>query len=808
MTDNRQAQPLAIPLLGYRSEQGAVFGSLKGSLKSDSRKITGKFDQSKWSALPASSPKTAEQPYDFSYTTSRRPMKMKTHVLGADTMPSFLSTMPSFLSISTPPANFQYKARPKSSMVNTAAWKAYGSPKLRGISKEAPVPDRMHPNPKSSVIGAMSNRQSTVQTLGGGYQVVQPTTRPHTAPMGGRYLQQQLQPNRYIVGPKLEAPPKMRRPATASCHPPSSRDQMNRDQSEEYKFSETLPSDPVAMKAWLDMFQCKGASLGFNKSQDVTCLQTQQPAPPSSFPSRPTSARSRPVSGRTSSRPERFQSLTLKSVQEEGINYRPLVVAGYSDPLEEVVIPDASDTSWTYSRLSVTSLTRICNNLKLDPTRRRPYSAPAQHYAPEANISPSHESPDFEQPGGLYRHSEDVEEWFEEGVKDAAHFDRAMQQQDQRQDSLPPPPQMVHSLEREHQGEHSINSNVRSDMDTDCSSLAPSAHVSMTPVIKGIDSHGIASMVPEPRVGRMVPDPEALALLYEDGFVQEDDGDVGGEDEVEAAIIRITQGGAAPPSQAATSQALPLDQSVPVVQSGLPQELHAHEMAVSVLPQELHAHEMAVSVLPGDPATVPGICTPAFEQEAQTLRLQAPSLSEADAVERTIQVATSVVQDVQNTTQQAPLNGYSVLGSQEHLLQGSQSAAGGRVPSIQISSESQLRARRMDAEAEEQEASGTVDSMYISSHAALVTGETALVVSTDGQQAGVTAMEGRETVLEESATGVFSARPASARPTSARPASARPGSRPTSSLSRLFSAGQHGANSNMSPIHEAVQESV
>ena len=61
----------------------------------------------------------------------------------------------SMMASSTPSSAIKHKARPKSSSVNAAAWRAYGSPSARGMPRKSPSPDNTHPNPKSSIIDTM-----------------------------------------------------------------------------------------------------------------------------------------------------------------------------------------------------------------------------------------------------------------------------------------------------------------------------------------------------------------------------------------------------------------------------------------------------------------------------------------------------------------------------------------------------------------------------------------------------------------------------------------------------------------------------
>ena len=57
--------------------------------------------------------------------------------------------LPDSMMESTAATSFNHKARPSSSSVNAAAWRAYGSPSARGFPRKSQAPDSPTPSPKS-----------------------------------------------------------------------------------------------------------------------------------------------------------------------------------------------------------------------------------------------------------------------------------------------------------------------------------------------------------------------------------------------------------------------------------------------------------------------------------------------------------------------------------------------------------------------------------------------------------------------------------------------------------------------------------
>ncbi len=138
--------------------------------------------------------------------------------VGDGILPKSLLKVQLHSSHSSAPVN-RDKARTKSECTTAAAWKAYGSPKVRGFPRVAAAPleammmGRASPPRSSSVVDAVPGSTSPLPTPGEAGKPASPYLRPQTAPVYSSRQQHQS-----VAGPRLDAPPAMHRvrPVTAA----------------------------------------------------------------------------------------------------------------------------------------------------------------------------------------------------------------------------------------------------------------------------------------------------------------------------------------------------------------------------------------------------------------------------------------------------------------------------------------------------------------------------------------------------------------------------------------------------------------
>ena len=131
---------------------------------------------------------------------------------------------------------------------------------------------------------------------------------------------------------------------------------------------------------WQDLLQRNGAMLGLTnggstKKDGENAVSPERPATSGnagtgrSPNSRPSSSPRVPQGGGGGGG-GRFVSATVKTMQELGSSYRPATVTGFGRPGPGGVVPMPSpeDTCWAYSRLGMSTLTRLYHSLRMDQT--------------------------------------------------------------------------------------------------------------------------------------------------------------------------------------------------------------------------------------------------------------------------------------------------------------------------------------------------------------------------------------------------------------------------------------------------------
>ncbi|KAG1673073.1 hypothetical protein FOA52_013142 [Chlamydomonas sp. UWO 241] len=313
------------------------------------------------------------------------------------------------------------KARPRSASINAAAWKAYGSPRLRGAPRKPVVPDLMHPNPKTSVIDSLPGRPASAMVRGGGYTMDTGKAGSAAGPaFGGR---PGTAPAVSMAGARVPEPPAQMSPTGASrgqrqqqCASPtghmphgaygngnggggggahdshiplstsgylgvgsSSGSSSGRDggnghggaytSSSEHRLHPTLPSDPRALSSWQDIQRKlaagersgsgRGAAAGGGHTHGGSGFGRSSKLP-SSGSGRFSSV---PMSSAASSSSAARPASAHASIPGRG--HGPVVVAGYTQPEAEFASPVLGGASLRFSRLSPSSVARLAGGVRL-----------------------------------------------------------------------------------------------------------------------------------------------------------------------------------------------------------------------------------------------------------------------------------------------------------------------------------------------------------------------------------------------------------------------------------------------------------
>uniref|UniRef100_A0A7S0RKY1 Uncharacterized protein n=1 Tax=Chlamydomonas leiostraca TaxID=1034604 RepID=A0A7S0RKY1_9CHLO len=279
---------------------------------------------------------------DRTYITSRKAFKMNQTTMEAE-FGDFSMLRHSLV-----------RARPKSAAVNTAAWKAYGSPSVRGQARSPRSPAA--PTAPSQNTEFMPGRMPTVQRLGGGFRYPMrpwtanpagpssPSVRSSWAPGAGATQT----PPAYTQGSPLSAPPTLERPAqiNAAVY------QEHKAVGGELRFSQTLPTDPNAKRVWSDLL---------SKAGGPATRRVQSARPSHGSPTRAHSGRHSSTS--VGSGRERFASAYIYQTQH--MQSAP-IVPGFAAPESELVLPNPHDPRWTYTRLGRSALARLQGAMKMN----------------------------------------------------------------------------------------------------------------------------------------------------------------------------------------------------------------------------------------------------------------------------------------------------------------------------------------------------------------------------------------------------------------------------------------------------------
>mmetsp|Transcript_14419 Transcript_14419/g.31214 ORF Transcript_14419/g.31214 Transcript_14419/m.31214 type:complete len:849 (-) Transcript_14419:326-2872(-) len=537
---------------------------------------------------------------DYTYVTSRKTLTMTNSTIAV----AFTEAAAS----APPPA---YPTRPRSASVTAAAWKAYGSPSARGHPRPVAAPDLMHPNPKSSVIDSFTPRTPTALKLGGGFKLPH---RPHTAPARRSLSASAASPGGqgmstdYIQAPHVlldtgavEDAPDMSMPANAPILYTSGRtgkvvrvgkaagefSASVQCQNDDIRFAATMPTDPKAKTIWEDLLKRHGVNMGLlTPSGMPTGDGAPGSHPPGSLrrPPRPNSARS-----------ERLPSQTIRQVQQQGSEWQPYKVAGFAKPSDELAVPDPDNPCWGYSRLGRSTLARLHATIRMP----RPNSAPtysirsSTHAWPPLGAShgemntpylgdmpfarglsepaprppaPAHteaarqdakavaDAPDLNVSGSAMHPSE--------AARRAAKATAARFPSDAYSSSTPVAPAPAGSQphqEEKHEQVQVADRLPKSEVEVVIPPPAPTP-ASLPPAPESM--HASALVEPPPQLDA----PASLKLRQQveveqvqqheedDGYVQEDAGGSGGEDEVEAVIDRMSQAGKVPAPAASSAE--------------------------------------------------------------------------------------------------------------------------------------------------------------------------------------------------------------------------------------------------------------
>ncbi|GIL47536.1 hypothetical protein Vafri_4319 [Volvox africanus] len=327
---------------------------------------------------------------DYTYTTSRKSLMVSAQVMGSGALPpqgvpasaAALTTAPGLRG--TIPAMVPMNA----ANINTAAWRAYGSPSARNHQRPPVAPGTAGPGGNGSGPAPTSSSGNKLPRVGG-FKPRRPQSAPGSGADGAGDLgsviaamasgvnvggRQGKVPDRVDVGVlALEQPD----PIWAG-----------RTDSGRIMFEYTLPTDPYAKYIWEEQAR-KARS---NMSRHIAASAATPGG--GGGASRPGSAKrgagaSMSASGTgqgiggpaTGMRP-RFSSTTLAEVARLGPDHKPPTVLGFAAPdlTEDITMPSPSDPRWAYTRLGRSQIGRLQLSLKMCNAphhHMRPSSAPA-----------------------------------------------------------------------------------------------------------------------------------------------------------------------------------------------------------------------------------------------------------------------------------------------------------------------------------------------------------------------------------------------------------------------------------------------
>lgn len=317
---------------------------------------------------------------EYTMAAARKQLQVTTRSLNTGLLPT-----ESLLSQQVMPA-----MRPSSaSSTNMAAWKAYGSPGVRGIPRPSPPPSPSHANTNPHLFAGVASKSPRAQSLGGGFKIaLRPSSAPLARPVGPDYSPYDQQasspkPPGSPLGksPKAAAPVLSRagragagggRPASAQ-RPQEAAPIAVATADGDLRFSQTLPTDPYGKYIWEAQSRVAraGAAAAPKPSSGTGRRQGSGRAP---FANTAAASAAGPGGG------QRFQTARLSTLHQLGPAFRPPTVTGFAtpDPSLDSTLPGPGDPRWGYMRLGRTQITKLQAALKMPtPQRERPTTAPA-----------------------------------------------------------------------------------------------------------------------------------------------------------------------------------------------------------------------------------------------------------------------------------------------------------------------------------------------------------------------------------------------------------------------------------------------
>ncbi|GIL70231.1 hypothetical protein Vretimale_3515 [Volvox reticuliferus] len=350
---------------------------------------------------------------DYTYTTSRKSLMVSAQLMGSGALPP--QGVPASAAAVTTAPGLRGTIPPMVPMnaanINTAAWRAYGSPSARNHQRPPLAPGTAGGGGSGP---APTSPSGSKLPRVGGFQPRRPQSAPGSGADGANDLGSAIaaMASRVNVGGRHGKVADLVDVGVLAVDQPDPI-WAGRTDSGRIMFEYTLPTDPYAKYIWEEQARKARANMSrhiaamaaaaavnggnafsHGSSGFATAAASAATAGGGGGASRPGSAKrgagaSMSASGTcpgiggpaTGMRP-RFSSTTLAEVARQGPDHKPPTVLGFAAPdlTEDITMPSPSDPRWAYTRLGRSQIGRLQQSLKMCNAphhHMRPSSAPA-----------------------------------------------------------------------------------------------------------------------------------------------------------------------------------------------------------------------------------------------------------------------------------------------------------------------------------------------------------------------------------------------------------------------------------------------
>ncbi|GLI58933.1 hypothetical protein VaNZ11_000720, partial [Volvox africanus] len=322
---------------------------------------------------------------DYTYTTSRKSLMVSAQLMGNGALPP-QGVPASVAAVSTatgPRGTIPAMVPMNAANINTAAWRAYGSPSARNHQRPPVAPGTASPSGGSSGPAPTSSSGNKLPRVGG-FKPRRPQSAPGNGANGANDLGSviaAMASGVNVGGCQGKVPDQVDVGVLAVEQPDPI--WAGRTDSGRIMFEYTLPTDPYAKYIWEEQAR-KARS---NMSRHIAAGGGGGASRPGSAKrgagaSMSASGTGQGISGPATGMRPRFSSTTLAEMARLGPDHKPPTVLGFAAPdlTEDITMPSTSDPRWAYTRLGRSQIGRLQMSLKMCNAphhHMRPSSAPA-----------------------------------------------------------------------------------------------------------------------------------------------------------------------------------------------------------------------------------------------------------------------------------------------------------------------------------------------------------------------------------------------------------------------------------------------